>query len=134
MATNASTWFYAEPEHNAYLLEERVNHSFWSNRISALHLDCTHPEPPFRMVGVWREQPIAVEWVPNRYFTLTAPPNDEINSLIVGTKEVLGFTPTVSYIDPDGQLVAEWHMHEAEQRIAEIQGNPNYRNIKRYKG
>jgi hypothetical protein len=133
MATNASTWFYTEPEHNAFLIEERVNHTFWSNRISALYLDCASIEPPFRMTGDWRGLPVTIEWEPNNYLVLCTRPGDDADSLIVGIKEILGFTPTISYVDPDGYLVAEWYVHQADQRIHEIQGNPNYRNIKRYK-
>jgi hypothetical protein len=133
MATNASTWFYKEPEHNPYLIEERVNHTFWSNRIAAIHLDCTNAEPPFRMVGEWHTIPLEIEWVPNQYLTLSARAGDDVNRLIVGVREILGFTPTISYAGPDGHLKVEWHVKEADQRIREIQGNPNYHDIKRYK-
>jgi hypothetical protein len=134
MATNASTWFYAEPEHQAYLLEERVNHTFWNNRITAISLDCTHAEPPFEMVGEWHAVPLTIEWEPNDYFVLrTVPHEEQIDLLLVGLKEILGFPPTISYVDPDGQLIAEWWVKDPEERISEIQGNPNYRSIKRYK-
>lgn len=133
MATNASTWFYNEPEHNAYLIEERVNHTFWNNRIMGLTLDCVSAEPPFVMVGVWHGMPIEITWVPKRYFTLTAEPGQDTDRLIVGIREILGFNPTISYVDASGKLVAEWQVEEVAERIQEIQGNPNYRQIKRYK-
>ena len=133
MATNASTWFYQEPEHNCYLIEERVNHTFWSNRIAAIHLDCTSAEPPFRMYGEWHTIPIEIEWIPDQYFTLSAKTSDDINRLIIGIKEILGFMPAVSYVDPEARLKVEWHVKNADQRIQEIQGNPNYHDIKRYK-
>ncbi len=133
MATNASTWFYSEPEHKAYLIEERVNHTFWSNRIMALHLACTHTEPPFRMEGEWRSLPLALEWVPGDYLTLTTRSAEDITPLLVGIKEILGFSPTISYVDPEGNRVAQWYVNEVEGRIQNIQGNPNFRQIKRYK-
>ncbi|MEP0763138.1 MAG: hypothetical protein HRF48_10435 [Chloroflexota bacterium] len=133
MATNASTWFYSEPEHKAYLIEERVNHTFWSNRITALHLACTHTEPPFRMEGEWRSLPLALEWVPGDYLTLTTRSAEDITPLLVGIKEILGFSPTISYVDPEGNRVAQWYVNEVEGRIQNIQGNPNFRQIKRYK-
>jgi hypothetical protein len=89
MATNASTWFYAEPEHRAYLIEERVNHTFWSQRIASIYLDCTSQEPPFRMAGEWSGIPVALEWVPNEYLTLTTAPGEKADQLIVGIKEIL---------------------------------------------
>lgn len=133
MATNASTWFYNQPESRDYLIEERVNHTFWSNRITAIHLHCVSTDSPFRMEGEWRAMPISLEWIPNEYLTLTTRAVDDTDSLIVGVKEILGFLPTISYVDPEGNLIAEWHVKEVAQRIKEIQGNPNYRNIKRYK-
>lgn len=133
MVTNASTWFYSEPEHNAYLIEERVNHTFWSNRITDVHLDCTNAEPPFRMVGEWRGLPVELEWEPKKYLTLTTKPVDQSNKLLIGVKEILGFNPTISYVDPGGNMIAEWHATEVGERVQEIQGNPNYRQIKQYK-
>ncbi|MBN1678684.1 MAG: hypothetical protein JW966_00235 [Anaerolineae bacterium] len=133
MATNASTWFYSEPEHRAFLLEERVNHTFWSNRIGGLYLDCTSETPPFKMTGEWHGEPVGIDWIPNNYFRLTTTPGKNADLLIVGIKEILGFVPTISYVDRDGQISAEWYVKQAEQRIQDIQGNPNYRDIKRYK-
>lgn len=132
MATNATTWFYAEPEHNAYLLEERINHTFWANRIADIYFDCVSAEPPFRMTGVWRGQPLTIEWVPQDYFTLIAAPGSETDLLLVGIKEILGFLPALSYVGPDGQMTVQWYFKDAQARMQAIQGNPNYASIKRY--
>lgn len=133
MATNASTWFYAEPEHRAYLIEERVNHTFWGNRITSVYLDCVREESPFQMTGEWNSTPITLEWVPNDYLTLLADPGAGLDPLIVAMKEILGFLPTISYINLDGHQIVEWRVKGAEQRVQEIQGNAAYRNVKRYK-
>jgi hypothetical protein len=133
MATNASTWFYTEPEHEPYLIEERVNHTFWSNRIQGLYLDCVSATPPFRMVGDWNDMPIEIEWVPQDYFTLMTEPGTPTETLIVGIREILGFVPTISYVDLEGRQIAEWHVKQPTDRVQEIQGNPKYRNVKRYK-
>ena len=133
MSTNATTWFYAEPEHNAYLLEERINHTFWAHRIADVSFDTLSAEPPFKMTAVWRGLPVTIEWIPKDYFTLTAPPGADTDLLIVGVKEILGFLPSVSYIVPDGQMVVHWYYSDADARVQQISGNPNYSNIKRYK-
>ena len=133
MATNASTWFYNPPEQNAYLIEERVNHTFWNNRISALYLRCVSAEAPFQMQGNWHDIPITIEWEPNTYFKLTTQVDDRIDLLIVGITEILGFLPTISYVNPSNDLNAEWHVNENSDVVQSIQNNPNYRNIKRYK-
>ncbi len=132
MATNASTWFYQEPEHRAYYLEERVNHTFWSNRITNVYFDCVQETPPFRMTGEWKGMPLAIEWVPREYFVLTTEPDHDISVLLKGLQEILGFKPTVSFRDPSGKLRVEWHATQSDERIREIQGNPNYRQITRY--
>jgi hypothetical protein len=134
MATNASTWFYNEPEHERYLIEERVNHTFWNNRITALTLFCTSTEPPFRMEGEWRGLPVAIEWVPRESFTLiTKDGGDATAELIWGIKEVLGFLPAVSYVDASGTLTAEWHVKDSEDRVRQIESNSSYKQIKRYR-
>lgn len=134
MTTNASTWFYAEPEHRAYLIEERVNQSLWANRINGAQLKCIHAEPPFRMSGTWNGLPVTLEWTPNEYVILTAQSeHPKINSLLIGFKEVLGFVPTISYVTPEGIFVTEWRRASANAQIEAIERNPAYRNIKRYK-
>lgn len=133
MATNASTWFYTEPEHNAYLIEERVNHTFWSNRINAVYLHCLSVEVPFKMQGNWHEVPIAIEWVPDSYFKLATSDDERIDTLVVGITEILGFLPIISYADPSNQRTTEWHVDPNSDVVQGIQNNPNYRNIKRYK-
>ncbi len=133
MSTNASTWFYAEPEHRAFFIEERVNQTFWSNRIGSIYLDCTSEQPPFKMNGEWTGMRVEMEWVPNAYLTLRTDPHENAEMLVIGIKEILGFLPTISYVDVDGRLIVEWYIKGAEQRIQEIQGNPKYRTVKRYK-
>lgn len=134
MATNSSTWFYNEPERDRYLIEERVNHTFWNNRITALTLYCTSTEPPFRMEGNWYQFPVTIEWIPKKSFTLIIQNgNDESEVLIRGIKEVLGFLPTVSYVDSAGIVTTEWHVTGGEDRARQIEGNSSYKQIKRYK-
>ena len=131
MATNASTWFYTDPEREPFLIEERINHTFWNNRITGLYLSCTSTDP-LRVEGDWRDMAIAMEWEPKQYLKLSAQPGEDTDLLIVGIKEILGFLPAVSYVDTSGQMIVEWHAENAGERIQAIQGDPNYRNIKRY--
>jgi hypothetical protein len=134
MATNASTWFYTTPEYDRYLIEERVNHTFWNNRITGLTLYCTHAEPPFRMEGEWRGRPVTIEWVPKETFTLiTENSGDEPEALIIGIKEILGLLPSISYVDSSGTLTAEWHVMGGDERARQIESNASYTHIKRYK-
>lgn len=134
MTTNASTWFFNEPEHRAYLIEERVNQSLWANRINGAQLKCIHAEPPFRMTGVWNNLPITLEWIPNDYVMLSVGGDHaNVESLLIGFKEVLGFVPTISYLTPEQTFVAEWRRASASQQVEAIERNPKYSQIKRYK-
>ena len=69
MTTNSRTWFYNEPEHRPYYLEERVNQNLWASRFGSIYLDCVRAEPPFRMEGVWNGITVSIEWVPKDWFT-----------------------------------------------------------------
>jgi hypothetical protein len=131
MSANASTWFYTEPEHDAYLIGERVNHSIWAARMSFLYLDCVSAEPPFRMVGEWEGAPIEIEWEPNKSFALRT--HKESPELRRGFSQVLGISPpSLAYQDMDDAYVTEWHTDGGDARWREIQGKPKFRQPKRH--
>ena len=131
MTTNSRTWFYTEPEHRPYYIEERVNQNLWANRFGSIYLDCVHAEPPFRMEGVWNGITLSIEWEVNKRFTLRASKEDR--TLLTGFSQVLQFAPSYSYIDESGEFVAEWYRGDASKRILEIKGHPNYTNVRTYK-
>ncbi|MBN1286641.1 MAG: hypothetical protein JXB47_14680 [Anaerolineae bacterium] len=130
MSTNANTWFYSEPEPDAYLIEERVNQSLWNARLYALYLDCTSAESPFRMVGEWQGRPVEIEWEVGKVFTLRT--QEEMPDLRRGFSLVLGIQPpSVAYQDVDGAHVTEWYVDGGEDRWREIQGQARFRHPKR---
>jgi hypothetical protein len=131
MTTNSRTWFYTEPEHRPYYIEERVNQTLWATRFGSIYLSCTHAEPPFKMEGVWNGISLTIEWVPNQWFTLRA--NKEDRTLVGGFAQVLQFPPTLSYTDENDTFVAEWRRVDAAKRLQQIQGHPTYTNVKTYK-
>ncbi len=131
MTTNSRTWFYTEPEHRAYYIEERVNQNLWATRFGSIYLDCVRAEPPFRMEGVWQGMKVAIEWVPNTWFTLRSDKEDQ--TLLKGFAQVLQFPPTLSYIDETGEFVAEWRRSDGEKRLQEVKGHPNFASVKTYK-
>jgi hypothetical protein len=131
MTTNSRTWFYNEPEHRPYYIEERVNQTLWANRLGSIYLDCVRAESPFRMEGVWKGINVAIEWVPNTWFTLRTSQEDR--TLVTAFAQVLQFPPTLSYTDENGEFVAEWRRSDAAKRLQEVKGHPNYSNVKTYK-
>lgn len=131
MAANATTWFYNEPEKGrAYLIAERVNHTFWTNRINGIAFQCIHAEPPYRLVGVWNEIEVELEFEPQHVFILRMSQNS--TPFVKSCAEILGFLPTVSYTDSDGRFIVEWYAKDAPKRLQEVQGNPSFQNIKVY--
>jgi len=131
MTTNSRTWFYTEPEHRPYYIEERVNQNLWASRFGSIYLDCTRAEPPFQMAGVWKGITLTIEWQPNKWFTLRSDREDR--TLVSGFAQVLQFPPTLSYTDENGTFIAEWWRQDAGKRLQEIQGHPLYTNVKTYK-
>jgi hypothetical protein len=131
MTTNSRTWFYNEPEHRPYYLEERVNQNLWAARFGSIYLDCVRAEPPFRMEGVWNGITVSIEWVPNTWFTLRS--SEENRTLVTGFAQILQFPPTVSYTDESGEFVAEWRRQDVAKRLQEIQGQTRFTNVKTYK-
>lgn len=131
MATNATTWFYNEPETGRpYLITERLTHTFWANRLSDIYLSCVQAQSPYRVTGIWNQTNIEMEWEVNKRFTLVA--DKESPELIHVCAEVLGFRPTVSFRRDDHKYVAEWYTQKevGKARINQLQGNPAYHSIK----
>jgi hypothetical protein len=131
MTTNSRTWFYTEPEHRPYYIEERVNQNLWATRFGSIYLDCVRAEPPFRMEGVWNGVTLSIEWMPNDWLTLRT--DKENLTLVQGFARVLALNPVVSYITSDGEYVTEWRRKDADKRMQEIKGHGNYTGIKTYK-
>ncbi len=131
MTTNSRTWFYNEPEHRPYYIEERVNQSLWATRFGSIYLDCVRAEPPFRMEGVWNDIQVLIEWVANDWFVLYS--SKENRTLITGFAQVLQLAPTLSYTDENGDFVAEWHRVDGDKRIQAVRGDSKYTNVKTYK-
>ncbi|PJF44615.1 MAG: hypothetical protein CUN55_03045 [Phototrophicales bacterium] len=132
MATNATTWFYQEPETGRpYMISERLTHTFWANRLSGIYFKCTNAEPPYQAVGEWRGITVEVEWEVKKWFALRTP--QEERGLITVCSEILGFAPTLSYTDSEGRFITEWYLDEttAKARIQEIQRDTNYTIVRR---
>lgn len=130
MSTNARSWFYNEPEHNAFLISERVNGTFWQARYMEINWRCVQVEPPFRVEGYLGCCLIAMEWVPDAWLSLIASGEadaDQLATLVeIISKRVLGQPASLTYGDSDGRTVYEWHRDGGVERWSEIQGKPIY--------
>lgn len=132
MSTNATTWFYSEPEAGRpYLISERVTHTFWANRLNDIYFTCVEAASPYKTVGIWRGIEVAVEWEPKHWLRLVTSRED--HGLITVCAEILGFRPTFSYNNGAGGYVTEWYLDKGKgkTRLQEVQGNPAYTHVRR---
>ncbi len=129
MATSSRTWFYSTPEPRPYYIEERVNHTLWKNRLQGIFMNCTQATVPIRMEGKWHDKPVAFEWKPGDYFILRT--DTEEKALIGVMRQILMLRPAFAYRDMEGKQIVEWHTDGGQKRLNEIQGNPNFQNLRR---
>lgn len=133
MATTSRTWFYNEPEHRPYFIEQRVNQNLWATRFGSIYLSCIRAEPPFRMTGKWSGMDIAIEWLPKQWFTLLTSRVDK--TVVSGFTQVLQMPPTLSFTQEDGSVLTEWHRDPASaaQRLQDVRNRANVYNVTTYK-
>jgi len=133
MTTNARTWFYTEPEHRPYYIEERVNQTLWANRFGSIYLDCVRAEPPFNMISKWNGIDLSIEWQSNQWFVLRASREDQ--TLIRGFSQVLQMLPAVTYSSEDGLVTTEWRRDPADaaRRLQEVKSHATAYNVKTYR-
>ncbi|MCC7358857.1 MAG: hypothetical protein IT317_05240 [Anaerolineales bacterium] len=120
MAATAASWFYRAPENNAYLLAERVNGTFWDNRLGGVLLSTVRAESPFGMIGAYQGANVRMEWEPNKWLRLATSP--AVPSLVDSVANILRRKPTLRFDDADGETVWEWRLEDADKRWAEVQG------------
>jgi hypothetical protein len=133
MTTNARTWFYTEPEHRPYYIEERVYQTLWANRFGSIYLDCVRAEPPFKMISKWNGIDLSIEWQSNQWFVLRVSREDQ--TLIRGFSQVLQMLPAVTYSSEDGLVTTEWRRDPADaaRRLQEVKSHATAYNVKTYR-
>ena len=62
MTTTAATWFYRAPENEPYLLAERVNSSFWEERLGGVYLNVEKSDAPFSLTGSYNGADVKMNW------------------------------------------------------------------------
>jgi len=126
MTTTAATWFYRAPENQAYLLAERVNSTFWEERLGGVSLNVEKADPPFRMAGNYNGADVRMEWDPNKWMRLETSP--AAPGLAKGLENMLHRKANFRYETGDGHTVWEWWIANGDKRWQELQGKPAYRN------
>lgn len=127
MSTTAETWFYYEPEHNAYLISERLNATFWTARVVEIYWRCVKADPPFCAVGYSGEHTVALEWVPTDWLALRCQEELCVDTVVEAiSNRILAFPATLVYGKQDGTRVWEWHRDGGHKRWSEIQGRAEF--------
>jgi hypothetical protein len=124
MATNARTWFYQTPENNPYLLQERVNGTLWMARLQDVYFAAENTSVPFSMGATWQGHRVNIQWEPGKWFRLSSA--GSAPALVTAFSSILQIPHMMTYTDPTGTLVTEWHRDGGDARWREIQGNPMY--------
>ena len=124
MTTTAATWFYRPPEQQPYLLAERVNGTFWEERLGGVSLSVEKAASPFAMTGNYNGADVRMEWEPNKWMRLETAP--AAPALAQGLSNALRRKANFRYATPDGHTVWEWRIADADKRWQELQGKPIY--------
>jgi hypothetical protein len=126
MTTTAATWFYRAPENQAYLLAERVNGTFWEERLGGVFLSVEKADAPFRMAGTYNGAEVKLDWDTNQWLRLETTP--ESPGLAKGLGNMLRRRANFRYQTAEGRTVWEWWIANADKRWLELQGRPAFRN------
>jgi hypothetical protein len=132
MTTTAATWFYRTPENQSYLLAERVNSTFWEERLGGVWLNVVKSDSPILMAGGYNGADITMEWEPNKWMRLETWP--AAPALAKGLSNILRRRANFRYETSDNRTVWEWWIGDASKRWQELQGKPIFRNPARLDG
>jgi hypothetical protein len=126
MSANAATWFYREPEHEPYMITERLNGTFWQARLVEVYWRCVKADAPYKAEGYLTDQLLELDWLPGQWLMLRVPAALDSKNLIQTFNRVLGRKAVLTYHDPNGSQVHEWHMDGGKARWKEIQGKAGF--------
>ncbi len=126
MTTTAAIWFYRAPENEAYLLAERVNSSFWEERLGGVYLSANKTVAPFSMSGNYNGADVKLTWDTNKWLRLETAPGAP--GLAKGLENMLRRGASFRYETPEGYTVWEWWLANADKRWQEMQGKPAFQN------
>ena len=126
MTTTAATWFYRAPESEPYLLAERVNSSFWEERLGGVYLNTDQAVAPYSMSGNYNGAEVKLTWDPNKWMRLETVPASP--ALAKGLGNMLHRPANFRYETVEGRTIWEWRLENADKRWQEMQGKPAFRN------
>jgi hypothetical protein len=126
MSANAGTWFYREPEHQPFMITERLNGTFWQARLVEIYWRCVKADGPFKAEGYLGDQQLDIEWLPAQWLMLRVPAGLDSKTLVKTFNRVLARKAVLTYDDSHGSQIFEWHMDGGKARWKEIQGKAGF--------
>ena len=130
MSTNAWTWFFNEPENQAYLITERLNATFWQARVVNVYWRCTQDTPPFQAAGYVGDHVVELSWQPNEWLSLRVPAGFDADDLVKAiSQRILTIPPNLSY-EQGGSQAYEWVLEDGQSRLAELQADQTLSALK----
>jgi hypothetical protein len=126
MTTSAMSWFYNPPEKIPYYISERVNTTFWDERIAGIMLSVVRAESPIEMAGTYNGAAVTMIWEPREWLRLSTCP--AAPALVNGLSNILRRKPVIRYETDQGDTVWEWWVNDSDTRWQELQGRPGYAN------
>lgn len=133
MSANAGSWFFTQPEEQAFLISERINGTFWQARVYEVYWTCTKETAPYTAEGILPDgTPISLEWEAGKWLAIKASADYDLSKIVDMVAERVLMTPvSVTYLDADGNRGYEWHLEGGEQRWGQIQGIARYSQLER---
>ena len=92
---------------------------------------CVKAETPYKAEGYLGDHLLEIEWVPGQWLMLRVPAGVDTKNLIQTFDRVLARKATMTYGDPRGAQIFEWHVDGGKARWKEIQGKAGFVKPKR---
>jgi hypothetical protein len=113
-------WFTKELPPTRHGIENAVRLSFWAAGFGNMWFTCIETEPPYKCAGLWRStESLSLEWVPKQYLLVKMKQPDQ--GALDAFERVLGHKAFAAYRDEKGDVVAEWRVHDSDERYAELE-------------
>ena len=128
MTPTISGWFYDYSSHSGHVIGERVRLSLWDSGLFDLWLDVVSSNPPYKMSGNYKGDPVEIEWLPGEWLRLRSGSSQSV--IVDRITRLLAMKPSWMYGYANIDVVWEWYLVDSEERWREISGNPIYQSPK----
>ena len=130
MNTFSQKWFFQNPGIIPHNIAETVRQSLWSSGLYSIWIDTMNTSIPYKMIGQYSDVSLELEWHPSKWLRLRS--EEDVSILRDHLSWLLGFEPSLQFIDHMNWKICEWHLQDFDERWWEISGNPMYSSPLRF--